>query len=134
MIINKNNQDIIVTSKLGLHDMQIEKLNFDIGNSSLEIKVKKYCSIRFRKTLKILYSPIYGFDENHKNGILAWEHIPNCVIQDEFLENTKKEIFIDGNEWNENLFAVRFLMSNFSELKIICEEIHFDMNDDVKVE
>ena len=126
MVINKNNQRDIGTNRASLHDLRINRICFDQINSLVEINVDGYCSVIFHKTFQFLYTSIKGHDAEVKNEIMDREEIPNSVIQDPFLENTKKEALIQSEKWNNDLFAVRILMSNCDEIKIICEEIHLN--------
>lgn len=51
--------------------------------------------------------------------------IPNKYVNDDFIEETKKLVIVNGGNWNDDLFAIRFLLSNMNEIKIIAETIYF---------
>lgn len=51
--------------------------------------------------------------------------IPNNNVDGDFIGETKKLHISNGDNWNDNLFAIRFLLSNMNEIKIISEKIHF---------
>ncbi len=54
---------------------------------------------------------------------IGWEAIPNQHTEDNFIEEIKNRRLANNGQWNDDLFAVRFLMADLSEIKIICESI-----------
>jgi|GEM_PF-2143816 len=136
MIINKKNLEIIRT--ISLHDSSMQAFHF---NTKICFLAMEYLDnennkgiIQFKNVFELCFSSIKSI--NGINGQLwGWEEIPNEYRKDDFLEQAKKEVLlrdIPFNKWNDELFAVRFLMSDLREIKIICEEIHFNKNDDNK--
>jgi hypothetical protein len=131
MIINKFNQNIIGTNNLSLNDLFISSFNFLIHEKRLVVKIsdeknEDKHTIIFEKLFELRFSSINGYTQYFNEEVYEWEMIPNNFVNDNFIEETKNLYLANGRKWNEDLFAVRFLMSNMDEIKIICECIRFN--------
>jgi hypothetical protein len=131
MIINKFNQNIIGTNNLSLNDLFISSFNFLIHEKRLVVKIsdeknEDKHTIIFEKLFELRFSSINGYTQYFNEEVYEWQIIPNNFVNDNFIEETKNLYLANGRKWNEDLFAVRFLMSNMDEIKIICECIRFN--------
>lgn len=127
MIINKYNKSIIDIGFLNLHDAFIESIDYNVKLKVLTIRVHKYKDsnlvLEFKNVFDFSFSSYKGINGMFNNEIFSWEEIPNDVIKDNYIEEIKKQFELNGGEWNNNLFAIRFLLTNMCEFKIICENI-----------
>ena len=128
MIIDKNNLYVIDTSDFCLHDLLISSFNYFPKLKILIIKISDYKSekftITFENVFEFKFSSVNRYIEDNYSELNDWEVIPNEYTKDNFIEETKEKTIENGGEWNHNLFAVRFLMSNMNEIKIISERIN----------
>ena len=127
MLINKYNSSIVGTGDLCIHDLLIHSIDFNIETKSLNIRISDYQSerlvLRFENIFELWFSSIQIVIGPNNNEVLSWEEIPNEHNSDAFIEETKNKCLANGGEWNDDLFAVSFLLADFSELRIICERI-----------
>lgn len=130
MIIKKNNQNLIHTGEISFHDLNITSFVFDPKDKEINIVVSDSHSDRFYVNFKDVFDLLYTSQNSDKSRYydiaLGWEEIPNECVKDYFLENAKNSFISNGGEWNDELFAVRILMVNMSEIKIICERIFIE--------
>jgi hypothetical protein len=130
MIINKDNLSVIDAGALCLHDLLIRSINFDIEMKSLNIQISDYHSdkliIRFENVFELWFSSIKIIGGTSNNELFGWEEIPNEDNHDAFIKETKSKLLANGGHWNDSLFAVRLLLTNMSEIKVICEKISID--------
>lgn len=130
MIINKYNQNLIDVGEICLHDLTITSFVFNPKEKEIDIVVSDSHSdlfyVNFRNVFDFLYTSLNSDRSRYFEIILGWEEIPNEHTKDYFLENAKNTFISNSGEWNDELFAVRFLMQNMSEIKIICERIFIE--------
>lgn len=130
MIIDKSNQNLIDTGEICFHDLHIKSFVFNPKEKEINIIVSDSHSDRFYVNFKDVFDFLYTSRNSDKSGyydiILGWEEIPNEYTKDYYLENAKNTFISNSGEWNDELFAVRFLMVNMSEFKIICERIFIE--------
>lgn len=130
MIIDKNNQNLIDTGEICFHDFHITSFVFNPQEKEINIIVSDSHSDRFCVNFKNVFDFLYTNRNSDKSRCyditLGWEEIPNEHTKDYFLEKAKNTFISNGGEWNDALFAVRFLMVNMSEIKIISERIFIE--------
>lgn len=110
----------------------IESINHNVKLKILTIKITKFndenenltnFTLNFENVFNYSFYSCKMYDGMYNNEIFGWEEIPNNLINDNYIEETKNDFISNGGEWNDNLFAIRLLLSNLSEIKIICESI-----------
>ena len=131
MIINRNNQNIIDTGEICFHDLFITSFVFNPQEKEIGIIVSDshsdlFC-VKLINVFDFLYTNRYPYKVKVNNMIYGWEEIPNEYTKDYFLEDVRNSFINSGGKWNDEIFAVRFLLVNMSEIKIICEEIYIDI-------
>ncbi len=129
MVINKENASSLGFGDLYVHDHWIRSFEFDIQEKSLTIKISEYRSapiklvLQFKNVFELSFSSVHAVIVWAKSQVLGWEAIPNQHTEDNFIEEIKNKCLANDGLWNDDFFAVRFLMADFSEIKIICESI-----------
>ncbi len=126
MVISKENLILLDSEILCLHDLLITSTNVDVRRKLICLNISDYNKdkfiIHFENVLKFIFSTTEMIGEAG-NEIFDWEEIPNKYNQDSFIMEEKEFAIKHNISWNENLFAVRLLLTNMSEIKIICERI-----------
>ena len=125
MIIDKSNLNLIGSKETSIHDLVLEKTDFDLINKKIKLFVNNMIEIVLYNVVDMLFLNKSEFGSWRTGELWDWEEIPNSVTKDNYLfekENSLKECGV----WNENMFAVRFLFSDLSEFKLICEKIEFN--------
>jgi hypothetical protein len=126
MIINIENLDLMNGVDGKLHDSRVISFNYDLLTKKMSLIILSALGekiyLDFENVQGLVLS--YDFDMITENDVIfGWESIPNTVIKDNYLFEVKERFINNKGEWNEALFAVRFLFVNMGELKIVCEQI-----------
>lgn len=129
MEITKENQSICGIEPSSFHDGNISLFNYDFENKELRIHITDDYSSNKNYDLKFLN--VFDFCVTHResdsidysNRIFDWGEIPNDYCHDNYIETVKNKNLSIGGEWNEELFAVRFMFSDISYLYVICDKI-----------
>lgn len=130
MEINKHNQSIVGIGDLSFHDLLIRSFDFDVKNRRLSMIVSDYHKDKF----DVKFDCVFDFFFTHRDAdiisqtdvILDWEEIPNQITKDNYIEEVKNTFISNGGVWNEELFAISFLLSDISKIKVICEKINIE--------
>lgn len=130
MEINKYNKNIVGMDKINFHDLLIRSFDFDVKNRELCVKITDYHTERFN----VRFYNVFDFLFTHRDAdiitqndaILDWYEIPNKVIKDNYIDEVKNVFISNGGKWNEELFAISFLLSDVSKFKVICEKIYIE--------
>lgn len=127
MEINKHNQNIAGKGEIYFHDLLISLFDFDVKNRELCMIISDYHVDKFNLKFKNVFDFLFTrriFDSNDQgNSIFDWAEIPNDATKDNYLYEVKDTFISNGGEWNDELFAVSFLLRDISRIKVICEKI-----------
>ena len=129
MLIDKNNQTLIGARGLCLHDFLFQNFEFDPIKKVISMQIldnkSEIIKINFFDVLSFHFLPPIIESENVE--IFDWEEIPNQTTKDDYLNEERNILIKKGGFWSDDYFAVRFLMANLSEVKIICKTINADI-------
>jgi len=130
MDINKYNKEIIGVGELNYHDASIHFINFIVEESKLIIIIKEYSEVM----RKIVFVNVFDWlftrrqldDSFYRKSLIDWFEIPNEVIQDNYLDEVRTTFIANGGQWNEDLFGVNIMVSDMSNIKVICESVRIE--------
>lgn len=130
MEINKYNQSIVGIGDLSFHDLLIRSIDFDVKKRELCIIISDYhkdkFSVKFEYVFDLCFTHRYADIISQTDAIIDWEEIPNEITRDYYIDEVKNTFISNGGEWNEELFAISFLLSDISKIKVICERIYVE--------
>ncbi len=126
MTINKENLNSMFIIDGKLHDSRVISFNYDPKLKKLEMITINYLNEKIYLDIENVQGLMLSYDIDlitESDILIGWESIPNNVIMDDYLSDVRDKFIKNGGEWNDSLFAVRFLFANMGELKIVCEKV-----------
>lgn len=128
IIINKENLELIDRGELCLHDLLISSFIYNYSEQLLTIRISDYSqdkmTIEFNDVYKIYYNAPHIMNTINDNMLFGWE----CISPNDSFFNGIERGDSDKENGYEDLFAVRFLLSNLDELKVACKSILITLN------